>query len=184
MPDTKGIYNESIRRTFAWKMLCKGILFERNSRLMVAGFSLIPGAFFFLFPAESTMALLWLRILGCVFLLLAAGLTVYALRIWNPENAPVMQLLLSRPLHIVWVYTVITEKLPYGFNVGKSGHIFFRLMDGNSHVVSLLPEHLKRVSEDLNIYLPHATFGYSKDKEQWYMASPHLLVRDSEGRDI
>lgn len=180
MPQIKGMYADTLRRTFAWKQLCKGVIFERNSRLIFAVFAIIIGGFFFLFPAGHEASNIWLKMLGCLFFILAGGLTVIAGRIWNPEESEALQTLLNQPERIVWVYTVITEKMPYGFMVGQSGHIFFKLIDGNSHVVAIPAEHLVRVSSELNDFLPHATFGYSRDKEQWYMVDPHLLIIESE----
>jgi hypothetical protein len=89
-------------------------------------------------------------------------------------------LLEHHPRQIVWVYSIVTERLPFGFNVARAGLMYFKLADGDEITVSLPAERLPWISRYLNDRLPHATFGYSRDREQWYLASPYLLLREEK----
>lgn len=91
-----------------------------------------------------------------------------------------MKLLNDHPREIVWVYSVVTERLPFGFEFSKSGILYFKLADGDEVSVSLSADDLKLVSRFLNRVLPHATFGYTEDREQWYMANPRMLLRPDD----
>ncbi|MCR9100062.1 MAG: hypothetical protein NXI25_08935 [bacterium] len=53
-----------------------------------------------------------------------------------------------------------------------------KLRDGDDISVSLSTDDLKAVSKYLNGLLPHATFGHTKGREQWFMASPLMLLRE------
>jgi hypothetical protein len=57
-----------------------------------------------------------------------------------------------------------------------------KLRDGDDISVSLSTDDLKAISKYLNDLLPHATFGYTKDREQWFMASPLMLLREEGER--
>ncbi len=86
-------------------------------------------------------------------------------------------LLEHRPRHIVWVYAVVTERLPFGLQFGSSCTMYFKLLDGDEVSVGLSVKEQRDVSATLNRLLPHATFGYTRDREQWYMADPAMLIR-------
>ncbi|MBV6653640.1 MAG: hypothetical protein KI786_07790, partial [Mameliella sp.] len=62
----------------------------------------------------------------------------------------------------------------------RNGTLYLKLRDGDDVSVSLSADDLKVVSRYLNRLLPHATFGYTKDREQWFMASPLMLLREEE----
>lgn len=94
------------------------------------------------------------------------------------DDSQLMHLLRHQPGQIVWVYSVVTQRLPFGLQVGSSCTLYFKLINGDEITVGLPPKRLKVVARLLNRLLPHASFGYSKDKEQWYLASPEILLRD------
>jgi len=91
-----------------------------------------------------------------------------------------MKLLREHPREIVWVYSVVTERLPFGFKFSKSGILYFKLADGDELSVSMSADDLKLVSRFLNRVLSHATFGYTADREQWYLANPRMLLRPED----
>ena len=118
-----------------------------------------------------------LRLLGGLLFLTGVGFTYDLLRNGQLEQTPLLVLLREQPERIVWIYSVTTQRMPFGLHFGNSGLMYFKLIDGQELSLSL-PEHrLRPVSESLNTYLPHVTFGYTKDREQWYMANPELLLR-------
>ncbi len=91
-----------------------------------------------------------------------------------------LRLLEEHPQQIVWVYSVVTERLPFGFRFNRSGIMYFKLADGDEITLSLPAGQIKGISQYLNDRLPHATFGYTRDREQWFMASPYLLLKAEE----
>ncbi len=102
-------------------------------------------------------------------------LTLRALRLADHE---ILHLLREKPHHIVWVYSVVTERSPFGFTFMKQGTMYFKLASGDQLSVMMPSGKLKLVSKFLNRLLPHASFGYSIDREQLYEISPEQLRRN------
>ncbi len=96
------------------------------------------------------------------------------------ENARLLYVLEYSPKEIVWIYSIITENMPFGIRLFKKGMLLFKLNDGNEIGIPLPERDIRDISEKLQKILPHATFGYSKDKMQWYVVDPHLLYKDTE----
>lgn len=109
---------------------------------------------------------------------LGIGFTVHLLSNWDEASNRLMVLLHLQPEQIVWVYSLVTEQMPFGFQFSRHGTLYFKLLDGDEITVGLRASQLKPVSEYLNDRLPHATFGYTRDREQWYLANPAMLLRD------
>lgn len=93
------------------------------------------------------------------------------------EDRPLMRILLHEPERIVWVYSIVTERMPFGLQLMNDGLMYFKLIDGDEFTLSFPAHQLHAVSEMLNQRLPHATFGYTKEREQWYLVDPALLIR-------
>jgi hypothetical protein len=124
-----------------------------------------------------------LSVFGLICAVLGLRFCFHLISNWNVANSRLMILLHFHPKEIVWVYSVVTEQLPFGFQLLRNGTLYFKLRDGDDISVSLSTDDLKAVSKYLNDLLPHATFGYTKDREQWFMASPLMLLREEgEGR--
>lgn len=96
---------------------------------------------------------------------------------WPIDRHPLLRLLYEEQEQIVWVYTVVTRKMPYGFATSHHGLLHFKLINGEDLCVSLPARRLRLVSHYLNRLLPHATFGYSPNKEQLYRINPEMLVQ-------
>jgi hypothetical protein len=58
--------------------------------------------------------------------------------------------------------------------------LYFKLSNGDEITVSLRPQKLKVISKFLNRLLPHASFGYSHDRAQWYHVHPDMLRKETE----
>ena len=69
------------------------------------------------------------------------------------------------PENIVWVYGMVTERMPFGFKMATLGTLHLVDRDGGMHCFGLKPKELKLVTKTLNRVLPHAEFGYSEDRE-------------------
>ncbi len=89
-----------------------------------------------------------------------------------------VELLHERPEEIVWVYSVVTRRRPYGIQVLPSGTMYFKLIDGDDITVGIDPEQLKLVSQILNRVLPRAVFGYSEERARLYARDPASLLRE------
>ena len=76
--------------------------------------------------------------------------------------------------------------MPFGFYWSENGLLFFKLANGEEITVHLKAKHLKLVSKTLGRLLPHTTFGYSSERDQWYQLDPQLLIKDQDypNRDV
>lgn len=137
--------------------------------LGLAGLSLL----YFFYPQYWILS-------GLGFLLspIGFGLCLHKIRQGEGRHNQLMELLESKPEQIVWVYTVVTQRMPFGFALSNNGLLYFKLLDGDEICLSLPVTQLKLVSKTLNRLLPHATFGYDDNKAQWYLADPAMLIRD------
>lgn len=70
------------------------------------------------------------------------------------------------PHRIVWVYGMVTERMPFGLNLMHSATLYLVDDRGEAHDFSLHPEQLLLVTKTLNRLLPHAEFGYTEEREQ------------------
>jgi hypothetical protein len=143
---------------------------------------------------------------GCLLLLCGGGLVSFAfsrstlltivgmaLLLWsiqilwtvqlNPDKSKIMGLLYYHPRQIVWVYTIVTQRMPFGFHFTDAGLLYFKLLDGDEVSISLPTHQLKLLSRTLNRVLPHALFGYSDDRETLYNTDPKMLRVDENQSD-
>lgn len=93
------------------------------------------------------------------------------------ERCKLIILLENQPRDIVWIYSVLTQRLPFGFQLAQSVTLYFKLIDGDEISLSLPKHQLKLVSKWLNRVLPHTTFGYNKKLEQQFKLRPELLLK-------
>ena len=85
----------------------------------------------------------------------------------------------DEPENIVWVYGLVTERMPFGFKTVASGTLHLVEADGDIHTFGLQPEALRLVTKTLNRVLPDAEFGYSEERELKYRGE----VTNFKGRD-
>lgn len=85
----------------------------------------------------------------------------------------------EEPESIVWVYGLITERMPFGFKTVSTGTLHLVETSGDIHTFGLKPADLKLVTKTLNRVLPHADFGYSPGRELKYRGE----VTNFRGRD-
>ncbi len=74
----------------------------------------------------------------------------------------------TSPARIVWVYGLITERMPFGLNLMRSATLYLVEADGKVHDFSLPSGQLLLVTKTLNRLLPHAEFGYTEERELRY----------------
>lgn len=119
-----------------------------------------------------------------VFTILGMVLSVLGMRyiyLYFPSRRSpefqLIQLVKSHPEQIVWVYAIVIEHAPFGLQFSRKATLYFKLMNRKEWSVSVSSKDVENISKALNTVLPHATFGYTRDREQWYMADPALLIR-------
>lgn len=100
---------------------------------------------------------------GLVAVVCAVTLLVQHLRS-RPDSHPIYLLLHHHPEAIVWVYTIQTQRMPFGIELFSGGTIYFHLANGEFFSLGIPNDKLKLVSHTLSRCLPHATFGYSAEK--------------------
>lgn len=101
----------------------------------------------------------------------------------TPEDEHLWQLLNHQPRQIVWVYTMTTQTMPFGFYLWERGTMYFKLLDGSEISLSLPARKLKMVSKFLNRLLPHASFGYSEDRLRQFETNPASLLRSEKDKN-
>lgn len=160
------------------RALRKAVAKDRNQQLVALVFVLLSGIALIIMLAHR----------HAVFSILGAAASVLAFRALYPwfgrlviHKTPLFNLLLNQPRKIVWVYSVVTQRMPFGFEFSRNGLLYFKLIDGDQIVVSLPEDKLVSVANFLQRLLPHASFGYTADREQWYIAAPELLIQHDEG---
>lgn len=74
----------------------------------------------------------------------------------------------DQPEDIVWVYGMVTERMPFGFRIAAMATLHLVDRAGEMHCFGLKPDELKLVTKTFNRVLPHAEFGYSPEREMKY----------------
>lgn len=121
--------------------------------------------------------------IGLTLVLLGFKVLYDQLKTWDLYKHELMRTIQQHPKDIVWIYSIITKLSPFGINLYSSGTLFFKLANGEEITLDASAKSLKLISSSLNNVLPHATFGYTQEREQWYMASPLLLLKNGEKKD-
>lgn len=99
------------------------------------------------------------------------------------DNHLLLNYLRYQPQQIVWVYSIITERAPFGIHLFRQGTLHFKLADGSDYTVGMQASKLKLVSKFLMRLLPHATFGYTVDREYTFRVSPERLRKEESKED-
>lgn len=145
--------------------------FLASMALAMLGFTLL----YFLYQKNAILA-----IIGLIITVFGFRFALKITKNWEVEDHPLIRTLMDQPRQIVWVYSLLTERMPFGFQFSKSGTLYFKLVDGNEFSVGLSAKKLKLVTKTLNRLLPHASFGYSVQREQWFLQSPEKLRKDRD----
>lgn len=159
----------------AWRILQRALLRDRNLKLTfgLLGALLSSWLLYYSFDRWS-----WaFAAIGLVLLLLSMRLLHLVRRQWRTQSMPLLQLLRYHTQSIVWVYAVATPRQPFGVQLTSGVTVFFRLIDRQSDSIQIPDADLTTLERALADWLPHATFGYSAEYEQWYTANPALLLQ-------
>ncbi|MEM1327374.1 MAG: hypothetical protein AAGI23_15530 [Bacteroidota bacterium] len=158
----------------AINLLKKAAQREQTTRLLLAIFLLGSGlGLLYFFFEQSTL----FSIAGLVMLAFGIHLSYLYFRFRDISRLPVFQKLKYQPKTIAWIYTLLHQQMPYGFQIGKNAIMYFKLVDGDEHSVKVDPKRAEVISAGLNHLLPHTTFGYTKEREERYASAPASLVK-------
>jgi hypothetical protein len=158
-------------------MLKKALLRECQLQILSLVSLLMGSAALIFFTFEKSIILPSLGLMG---LIISIQLIYRTTRLLNVEDHRLIWLLKNQPHAVVWVYSVKTDRLPFGFQLFSSTTLYFKLSNGDEITVGLSPQKLKVISRFLNRLLPHASFGYSHDRAQWYHVHPDMLRKETE----
>ena len=162
------IIRNALQRDIHLKLLTSVALLVFGELLCIYAFQLNMGIFF----------------IGIVLTVSGIIFTRNALLNRKVEETPLMRLLQKEPKQIVWVYYVVTRRMPFGLEFSKVATVYFKLINGDQITLSMSENNAAYVLKMLNLKLPHATFGFSQDREQWFMADPAMLYRENrEGEE-
>lgn len=166
----------NFQQTQAFFLIEKSLRQERHQKLAIGIITLILGVGLAgRFPFKPNE---WfLGILTVAFLVAGLLIIVRLIQNWQLERMELIQLLKYKPLEVVWVYHLETNRLPFGIQFQYDCALYFKLINRDFVEIKLPKSKIKMVSEELNEILPHATFGYSVDNAQWYLANPTLLLK-------
>ncbi len=153
---------------------------ERNLKLLATLIMLIGGVVFIVLMYRTQTANLGLvcALAAMTLMLLGFKFLYETIIVWQPKQHPVWLQITKKPKDIVWVYTQIVATSPYGLEVSGHGIMYLKLLNRTELSISVPRKQLRPLSESLNPLLPHATFGYSVERAQWYVADPSFLIRD------
>lgn len=153
---------------------------EQKQKLLSAIVLVLLGIILLIFFFEKNTAL---SIAGLLAVLFGIQFAYQYFRYPSLDKMPLFHLLKYKTDAIVWVYSVITERMPFGFKLNQNAIMYFKLIDGDDISLSVPSNGAKTISNGLNHLLPHATFGFTQDREQWYMAAPEMLLKEGNTKD-
>lgn len=162
------LLEQAIKREWRWQLIVGTVLF-------MLGF----GLSFIFFPSYPVLTFLSLMMTTTCFLWL-----YYLSQFRSKKMFPLLHLLqcdalgvTENPKQIVWVYSVVIQRMPFGFEFSQSGLLYFKLLDGNDITLSVPAEKLKLVLKYLGRLLPHIVIGYSEEREKLFLENPAGLLR-------
>lgn len=83
--------------------------------------------------------------------------------------------LYDQPENVVWIYSIIHQHHPFGFQVNQRGIIYFKFANGDEMTAYLPPEKIKLINKVLSRALPNTVFGYTKERAAQYEKNPRYL---------
>ncbi|MDX1942508.1 MAG: hypothetical protein SFU99_18230 [Saprospiraceae bacterium] len=154
------------------RLLHRAIRREQYVQLAAFGFMLMVGITCCCFTFHNNALI---TIAGLTFTVLSITALYHLYLHWNDDR--LMRLLEYQPQQIVWIYTVVVQRMPFGVHLFQNGTLFFKLIDGDEISILLSEKKMKLACHTLSRLLPHATIGYSKEREAQYKQNPKRLIK-------
>lgn len=153
---------------------------NRRKQLIVGWGAIAVGAVsFFIFDErlyKSHGVIIQMAASACLIFGLYA--VVHAWRMQKLEKNPILQSLKNSPNSIVWIYSYVTINMPFGIRLFKTCNIYVNFRNGSQHYISIDANRYSEITNSLQNDLPHATFGYTVQREQLFRVNPTMLYRD------
>ena len=158
----------------AMQLLHRGIQKERDIQLSFAICLITAGVVIpYIYFRENN----FISSVGLVALIIGMRLLYGIVRTPRATDERLWHLINENAQQIVWIYSITTQMMPFGFHLWDSGTMYFKLLDGDEITVSLPAKKLKMVSKFLNRMMPHASFGYSEERHEQFDKDPKLLLK-------
>lgn len=150
---------------------------ERLQKLLVASITLLgaAGLAFLGYSLKEERAATLLGVLAIGTFIIGFVFIIQILRHWQAESHPLVQILQQSPDQIVWVYAINIEMMPAGIKFWDEHTFSINLLNKKELQLKMLSDQTIALRSHLQKLLPHATFGYSDERAQWYTANPLLL---------
>jgi len=118
-----------------------------------------------------------ISLLLATFVVAALYLKISAYLLLSKKIGKLLPSIDSHPESIVWVYATVVISMPFGIRLFSLATVYCHFINGNKESFFVSGSKLQSTLEQLNRLLPHASFGYSLNKEQLFRASPLLLLK-------
>lgn len=161
------------------ELIKKGIIYDRNYQLVIGLVLILSGvAFLFFVPGSADIgAKVSVYVLSGILFLLSILFFKEAYKKTKLNKQPVLQYIEFDPRQIVWVYSYVIETMPFGIRFLKMHTVYFYFKNGKYTTIRVSSDVHNKLMGDLRDRLPHASFGFTSEKEQLYKANPALLYR-------
>lgn len=126
-------------------------------------------------PAKTVYSLSFFLVLigfaGLYFL-------VQGLLRYDTQSNFLLQLINYNPQLVVWVYFRKIESAPFGIHILQFTTLFIFLSNREFIALPMSENKINALLPKLKKRMPHALFGYSKQRQQLYAISPDLLTSE------
>lgn len=149
---------------------------RKEERIKTAGLfiALLIALFLFLYSLDQAIIFI---IISLFSISLLSAFIMRSFKKTLDNDFPLLHILRHDAYSIVWVYSVKTERMPFGILIAKNLTLILKTVDRETFSLKISEEESEVINKYLNRKLPHATFGFDNDKDQWYEANPELLYR-------
>ncbi|MCH2044185.1 MAG: hypothetical protein MK212_08570 [Saprospiraceae bacterium] len=152
---------------------------ERFKKLLVVLIAFLGGGTFFLLTIFlNPLIHSFLFLMGFLVYFVGGLFLVHVIRTWNICYTPVYCLFTNDIENLVWVYQIKLEMMPFGIKFWNEETLVLKTLDAKEHQIRAFAPQIKLLTAYLAKQAPHISFGYTAEKEQWYTASPMLLLED------
>ncbi len=157
----------------------KALKQNRNGKLIVSVVLILAGLLFiFYMPHFSNRSFYFVRIIGSLSTLSGTALLMLSLIHFDVRKNKLLLLLNKHPEDVVWIYYNKVQMIPFGVKIRDRCTLFFNLRNREKHLINISEDEVQRLVKYLNRKVPRATFGFSREKEQLYLANPDLLINN------
>lgn len=156
------------------RVLYRAIRRERNIKLIIALSLMFIGVMLPYFYFQKNK-FIWS--IGLAALAIGIWLMFSIIRTPQAVDERLWFLLNKETKKIVWVFSISTQRMPFGFHLWDAGTMYFKLVDGDELTINVPTKKLKMVSKFLNRLLPHASFGFTEERQAQFEEDPKLLLK-------